>query len=175
MYTLKIKEPLYLTKSRVIIEKSDAPMSEIIKSDIVIKELISRLNIQDISITQLLNTIAVSYNKDTKIVQIAYVNKDQNFVAKLTNEITNIYIEKISELYEIKDVRIIEEAKVPETPYNVNHIKDMIVAISGAFLIIVIYLITCFMLDTRILTKEEIEALEINILGVLPEKLKEGK
>lgn len=143
------------------------PYISLIESDRVLAKVISNLNI-DMNEDQVRNMLTVT-EENTAMLAITVVSENAEFAAKVANEIANVFTEESQDIFNITNVNIIDVAKVEKEPYNINHVKDLIIfALLGVFascgLILLIY-----MLDTTIKEEEDIEQeLKIPVLGIIP-------
>lgn len=161
--TVKQSEITDLSMTSILLE----PYISLIESNKVVKKVIDNLNV-DMTEDELKNMLTVS-EENTAMLSITVVSENAEFAAKVANEIANVFMEESHEIFNITNVNIIDVAEVEENPYNVNHIKDLVIfMLLGAFvscgLILLIY-----MLDTTIKEEEDIEQeLKLPVLGVIP-------
>lgn len=150
-------------------QKLVSTYSELLKTDSVISQVISNLNI-DKTADELKNNITVSAKDDTEIIQIAVVDQDPEMARKIANEAANVFINKIAkEYYSMDNVYVVDEAKASEEPYNINHIKDLIIFAGIGFVISCVYVLIANMLDTTVKSKEDIEKkLGLTVLTEMP-------
>lgn len=150
-------------------QKLVSTYSELLKSDSVISQVISNLNI-DKTADELKNNITVSAKDDTEIIQIAVVDQDPEMARKIASEAANVFINKIAkEYYSMDNVYVVDEAKASEEPYNINHIKDLIIFAGIGFVISCVYVLIANMLDTTVKSKEDIEKkLGLTVLTEMP-------
>ena len=99
--------------------------NRLVKSKIVLKEVISNLNL-DISENNLKNNISVSSKKNTELIQITVKNENNELAAEIANELASIFKEKVKEMYNINNIEIISEASIEDEPSNINHKKNVI-------------------------------------------------
>ena len=165
--TLKQSEITDLSMTSTLLE----PYISIIESNKVAKRVIDNLKL-DMSEDDLQKMLSVT-EENTAMVAITVVSEDAEFSAKVANEIAKVFKEESQEIFNITNVNIIDVAEVEEKPYNVNHLKDLLIfTLLGVFascgLILVIY-----MLDTTIKEEEDIEhELGLPVLGVIPTYIK---
>lgn len=169
IYSFIIKKPLYTAKARIALEKNDLSASEYVKSDIVLVEAINNLNIEGLTTEKLKSKLVVGYNKETKIIQIS-CEDNNSAVGKIVNEITNVYLNKLSEAYGIKNAKLIEEAKVQNMVTNKSKIKDVILFLLIGIVVAGLYILIINSMESSLKTIEDIEALNMNVLGIVPNK-----
>lgn len=172
IYSFLIKKPIYTSKGKIVLEKADASANELVKSDTVLKEVITNLKLENTSVEQLRNEIQVTYTKETKMIQIIYSSLDKEYAKNIAVEVTRVYMIKLEEIYNIKNAKIIEEPVLQEKAGNVNHISDLVTFISIAIIIIFIYILVINTMDTTIRSEEDIEKLGLYLLGIVPKQEK---
>ena len=142
--------------------------SELVKSNNVIRQVISNLGI-DLEEENLRKNIKVTSVTDTELIKISVSNESAQNAAKIANEISKVFIEKVSEIYNIKNVHIVDNAEISETPSNVNKPKDIGMFTCIGIVVSVLYVIIANMFDTTIKTEEEIEKeFKIPVLCSIP-------
>lgn len=151
--------------------------SELIKSKVVLREVIRNLNIS-ISEEEIRDNISVKAVADTELIEINVTNDNPTYATNIANEIADVFSEKISEIYNIDNVYVVDEAEKTTMPSNVNHVKDVIIF---AFIGVVIacgYALLYNMLDNGIKTEQDIEKVAgLLVLATIPDcdvELKKG-
>ena len=129
--------------------------NEVIKSKKVLMEVIQNLAL-DINHEELAKMITTTAADNSTILKIEVVSLDAQFSKDVANEIAKVFSKQVKELYNISNVNILDEAEKPDTPYNINHVKDMLIfTVLGVFtsagLVLIVY-----MLDTTIKQEEDI-------------------
>ena len=142
--------------------------SELIKSKNVLREVIKNLGIS-VSEDVLKNKITVSAIEDTELIQISVVNEDPVIAKQIANETAKVFSKKVAEIYNINNVYTVDAAEVSNHPYNINHIKDILIFAVIGLAVAAVYVVIANMLDTTIKTQEDVEnALEITVLASIP-------
>ena len=142
--------------------------SVILKSDSVIREVISNLGIR-IDENSLKKNIEVSSIKGTEVIKIAVTNENQYTAEKITNEITKVFMDKVKEIYKLENVQILDKAEVPVNPSNVHHSKDVIIFTFVGIVVSCMYIFIVNMLDTTVKSAEQIENdYKIPVLATIP-------
>ena len=175
IYTLKYTKPIYgssitlglvsnqydknttiTTNDITLNSKLIATYNKLIKSSTVLKEVISNLDIK-ISEQELKKNVSVSSINNTELISITVKNENNYLAATIANEIAEVFEEKVKEMYNINNIKIISEANVEDNPLNINHKKDVIMFLGIGIVIVVAYVTLANMLDTTIKTPEDIE------------------
>ena len=143
--------------------------SELVKSESVLTQVKDNLQI-DKSIEKLRKNITVSTKDDTEIIQIAVVDENAKMAKNIANEIANVFIDQIAKgYYAMDNVYVVDEAKVEEEPYNINHLKDLAIFAAIGFVVACVYVLIANMLDTTVKSKEDIEKkLGLTVLTTIP-------
>lgn len=158
---------------------NDALISDyirLINSRMVTDEVIKRLNI-DMSMLSDEETLLFAINEDytyeqiknTRMINIAYVNHNADLAAKIVNTTCDVVLEKSRNVFGVSNAQIIDRAIVPQKPVGPGRMKiTLIAALAGVALGIVIIFIVEF-LDRTFKKPEDIErVLGVNVLGVIP-------
>lgn len=143
--------------------------SELIKSESVLTQVRDNLQIEK-SIEELREDITVSTKDDTEIIQIAVVDENADTARRIASEVANVFIEQIAKgYYAMDNVYIVDEPKTADTPYNINHLKDLVIFGAIGFVIACVYVLIANMLDTTVKSKEDIEKkLGLIVLTTIP-------
>ena len=142
--------------------------SVIVKSKDVLGQVISNLGI-DISWENLKNNVTVSAVEDTEVIEISVTNGNPQYAADIANEIAKVFTNKVSEIYNINNVYVVDEAEVNNAPSNINHQKDVIIFAFIGVVVAVIYVLIANMLDTTIKTADDIERqFKLPVLASIP-------
>ena len=189
IYSLMFKKPLYygdvtlilvqennnynqnsaLTQSDIALsQKLVTTYSEIIKIKRVLNKVIKELKL-DYTFTELAGKITVSSVKDTEIIKIAVSDTDNEEAAKIANKIASVFEKEITDIYNLENVSVIDEATVQNEPYNINTIKDIVIFfVIGSVLAVGVFFVIYYF-DTSIKSVEEVEKeLGVPVIGTIP-------
>ena len=188
IYTIGFITPMYTSSTTLVLATSESSSStntitttditlnsnlvstysELVKSKNVIRQVISNLGI-DIDEEQLKNNITVKSVKSTELIEISVTDKYATNASKIANEMAKVFAQKVSELYNINNVHVVDEAEPENTPSNINHPKDIAIFGFIGIVVAVIYVLLGNMLDTTIKTAEEVEKeFKIPVLSSIP-------
>ena len=166
------KDPLADTTDSItttditINSKLVATYSELIKSKAVIREVLSNLGIKDLGEEDVRKNVTVSSLKDTEVIEITVANENATYAAKIANGIADVFTKKVDEIYNIKNVHIVDKAEIAEGPYNINHKKDIAIFALIGLVVAAGYILLANMLDTTVKTTDDIEKnLELPVLA----------
>jgi len=142
--------------------------SELINSKNVLREVIKNLGIKQ-SEDVLKNKITVSAIEDTELIKISVVDADPIVAKQIANETARVFSKKVAEIYNINNVYTGDAAEVSDEPYNINHIKDILIFLVVGIVISAVYVLVANMLDTTVKSQEDIEnVLELTVLASVP-------
>lgn len=159
-----------ITQTEVTLnQKLVATYTELIRSISVLREVIQNQKME-IGENELRGKISVNLVQTTQLIEIAVKDANPEKAKVLANEITKVFMKKVEEIYKISNINIVDEAKIPTLPYNVNHTKDLMLAIAFGIFLSFVYVLIANMLDTTIKGQEETEKrLELPVLASIPQ------
>lgn len=115
-----------ITQTEVTLnQKLVATYTVLIKSNDVLRPVITNLNL-DINEDNLKDKVSVTLVPNTLLIEIAVTNENPETAKEIANEITKVFMEKAKEIYVIDNISLVDVAKTPTTPYNINHTKNII-------------------------------------------------
>ena len=107
--------------------------------------------------------------KNTEIIRISVTNENATIAEKVANETAKVFIQRVSDIYKINNVQIVDKAEISTTPSNINHTKDVIMFACVGVVVAVMYVIIANMLDTTIKSAEEVEKnFKVPVLATIP-------
>lgn len=142
--------------------------SDPIKRKIILREVIANLNIDE-TVEVLSNNITVTIVKDTNSIEINVTNYYPDRARDIANEIVKVFTRKLGEMYGINNVYILDEAESSKYPYNINHVKDILIFTLIGAIISILYVLTQNLLDTTVKEVEKVEkVLDTMVLASIP-------
>lgn len=142
--------------------------SELVKSKNVTRQVISNLGIDETE-DELRNSITVSSVKDTELIKISVTDKNATNAYNIANEIAKVFTQKVSEIYNINNVQILDQAEISTIPSNINHAKDVIMFTFVGLFVAIVFVLVANMLDTTIKSSEEVEKLcNVPVIASIP-------
>ncbi len=137
-------------------------------SDSVVGAVISNLGL-NMSAEALKSQISVTSATNTQIINISVENADPSLAAKIANEIRRVFAERVAELYDMNNIKPLDDAKVPTAPSNINHVKDILMFAAGGIVLAIIYVVVANLLDNTVKSSSDIEkAIGINVIAEIP-------
>lgn len=141
---------------------------KILKSNNVLGKVINNLDL-DMTEEELYKNVQIEEVDDTQIIQIGVIDKSAIKAQEIADELNNVFIEEIKQIYKMDNINIVDKASLEMEPYNVNHIRDILgfLAIGIVFSIFMISIIYFF--DTTIKIDQDVEEyIGLNVVGTIP-------
>lgn len=190
IYGLFLQKPMYSSYTTVILGGTDTTITqsditinknlvntyaEIVKSRRVLDQVIDELSL-DIVYEDLVNKITVSSVNNTEIIKIT-VNDEDGVVAKNVANITaSVFTDEVSNLYNMDNVNILDEAIISDKPYNINVVKQIVIYFMIGFVLAAGILFVIYYFDRTIKSVEQVEQkIKLPILGSVQDNSKGGK
>lgn len=142
---------------------------EIAKSRLVAATVIDELGLTDISVGELMDSINVSQRTETRVIEISVYDYDPEMAMMITNKTAEVFKDKIIEIMQIENVKVIDVAEIPTRPISPsNRSVTMIGLLLGAVIgVVIVFLIAYF--DNTIKTSEDIKKhLNLPVIGTIP-------
>lgn len=189
-YRIMTQKPMYKSDTSIILVSSTnqttanfndlqanknlvTTYSEIIKSRKVLEPVIENLDL-DYSYATLKSSVSVGAIGDTQMIQISVSDRKPEKAKKIADEIADVFIKEIKDIYKLDNVKIVDNAVIATKPYNINHIKDNVIFVAIGLIIACGIIFIVFYFDTTIKTGDEIEnKLGLTVIGIVPRVDKE--
>lgn len=137
-------------------------------SDSVVSKVISNLGL-NISADTLKSQITVTSTTNTQIIKITVKNADPSLAAKIANEIRQVFTDRVAELYDMQNIKPLDDAKVPTSPSNINHTRDIAMFVAIGVVLAVIYVVIANLVDNTVKSSSDIEkATGLNVIAEIP-------
>lgn len=149
-------------------EKLVKTYSELAKSDAVLEKVISKLSL-DRTTKELKKSISVTQVTDTEIIKMTVKDIEPNVAKNIANALAEEFIVKVTEIYKINNINIVDEAKVSDVPCNINHFKDILIFTFIGVVVSAVYIFVISIFDSTVKKSEDVEAnMKIKVLGEIP-------
>ncbi len=140
----------------------------IAKSANVLSKVIENLGL-NISVQNLQKNLTVAEIKNTQFLKITVENSNPETAMKIANEISKVFVEQIKTIYNIQNINIIDTAEISNTPCNINHIKDMAIALMAGIFASGVLILIIYILDDTIKSEKDIPVnLKLETIGTIP-------
>ena len=192
IYSFNFVVPEYKSTSTVLLvsNETDKKNASVTQSDVTLnksllttygniitsKNVLSKVkeNLQlNISVEELSKNISIKEIEDTQLIKINITDRDASQAQRICREINNVFINEIKNIYNIENVTVVDEASLEEKPYNINHIKDIIIALTIGIAVSGFYIFITYALDTTVKIEQDIEDyVELKVIGTVPKSKK---
>ena len=141
---------------------------EIIRSREVIQTAITDLDLPE-NYDKLLNDLTVSTPDDTRVIYITITYPDPYKAADIANEVREAAVSRIQEVVDIKSVKVVSPANVPDKKSSPSNTKNALIgALAGALLAIIIIMVRFLMNDTIRHAGDAETYLHVSTRGTVP-------
>ena len=185
IYTIFIQKPMYQSYTTILLTKQENTAitsvdlnlnqnlvdtyREIIKSNTVINKVINNLAL-NCTTSELKKKITVESVNDTEIIKITVKDDDALLASKIANETARVFNIEIIKLYNIENIGVVDTAETNDTPYNVNILKQLVIATMLGIVLAFGFVFVLFYFDTSVKSSDEIEKkLKIPVIGNIPQ------
>ena len=158
VYNIFFKVPVYTANTTIILVKNEenkiidgvtsntinqsdltlnqnlvSSYTKILKSHLVLQQVIDKLNL-DYEVGELEKEINITSVDDTAILNIAITDEDPASATNIANTLVKIFESEVSNIFNINNVTVLDEAELPTSISNDTFIRDVILVV----------LISCF-------------------------------
>ncbi len=142
--------------------------SSIAQNSKILKQTIRNLGL-DMTEKQLLSQMKVSIVDESYIIEISISNTNPQKAMEITNELSNVFLKEIKEIYNLNNIGVVDEAQLPMQPYNIHHTKDMAIFLIAGMVISFAYIMIIYVFDNTLKKEEDIENyIHVKSLGSIP-------
>lgn len=185
LYAIFLRVPLYKSSSTIVIASNNNNVStiqtditvnqklvgtykEIVKSRSVVDKVINELNL-DYTYEELSNNIEVSAVENTEVLKISVLDKNATKAKKITSTLSDAFKDEVIDIYNLKNVKVLDKASTPAGADNVNFAKDEVIFFGIGLVLSFMIVFIMFYFDKNIRSVEQVESrLGLPILGTIP-------
>ncbi len=155
-----------ITQNDITINKNlVSTYSEVVKSRKVLDKVIDELSL-DIDYEELYEKVSVTSVNDTEIIKITVSDEDAVIAKDIANSIANFFTKQVVELYNIKNVNVLDEAIIADSPYNINILKQTLIFLVVGLGLACGIIFIMYYFDRTIKSVEQVEQkIKLPILG----------
>ena len=137
-------------------EKLVTTYSQIIKSRRVLEQVINNLKLKRTP-KELAEKINVTAVTDTSIIKVSVSDKNNEKAVLIANEVAEVFKKEITNIYNLENVSIVDNAIIEEIPYNISLFKELAIAGSLGIILSCGSLFVIFYFDNTIKIKSDVE------------------
>lgn len=141
-YTNVMIEPKYKSTTKILIDKADGSIENMVNNVEIVNRAVEQLGELNIDSERLIKSKKAEFDKNTKTITLTFTSESPELSYQMVSAYIQPLREKLEEVYSIKLYNIMQEAQIETKPYNINHLKDIImvlglgVIIAGAYVLI---------------------------------------
>ena len=185
LYAMFLRVPVYKSSSTIVIASNDTNSAnmqaditvnqklvgtykEIVKSRSFVEQVIKDLDLK-YSYEELSSNILVEAVQNTEVLKISVLDKNAEQAKKITSMLSEVFKEEVMEIYNLKNVKVLDSASTPTGADNVNFVKDEIIYFGLGMIASFMLVFIMFYFDKNIRSVEQVESrLGLPILGTIP-------
>ena len=113
--------------------------------------------------------ISVTSESNTELIKISVTDKDPKLAYNVANEITKVFASKVQEIYNINNVHIVDNAKIPNEPSNDDNTKEILLSAVIGLIVAILYIVLKNAFDTTIKDENEVEKIcSTHVIAMIP-------
>lgn len=130
--------------------------SEIIKSRTVLQQVINKLKLDESTI-DLSKRISVSSVENTEIIKIQVSDESNKTAKNIAKTTADVFMKEVKNIYNLTNVSVIDEASLEKVPYNIDIVKQLLIAGFIGFILSLSIIFLIYYFDTTIKSSKDIE------------------
>ena len=151
-----------------VTQKLAVTYGEIIKSRIVLDDVIKNLKLND-EYEDLVKSVTVSPVQDTQIISISVQDTNPKKARDIANEIPKVFAKEAKRITKANDVQVIDNAILPKNAVKPNKMMNVLLAAVLGMMIGLFVVFLIEYLDNKMKTPQDIEKhLGLSVIGVIP-------
>lgn len=163
------KDQNYNTNDVQMYQKLIKTYAELMKTNDLVDRAIKADNLNTTS-DKVLKNLSVIPSTDTQIMEIQYMDTDKVLARDVVNSVINEFVKSSTMLIPNGKVKVIESAKLPESPASPNKIMNIAIAFLGGLIASVGFSFLLKLMDNTFKTKDQLEeTLGVPVIGVIPD------
>lgn len=195
VYSSYVKVPMYETYTTLVLTKSQESdttttitqndivlnqklvytYSELIKSKLVLNQVIDNLNL-DYKVSELSKMIHVDAIENTEILKISVESDDAKETSKIANNIAKVFSKEVTNIYEINNVSIIDKAVVPKNVSNNTTARDTVLTLIVSLVLTTGVIFVFYYFDDSVKFSDSLEEeIKLPIIGKILKEQKDKK
>lgn len=172
IYSFYFVSPMYKSTSTIVLGEQDETFLELAKSKAImegVREKVEEKTKVSISVDELLKTIKIERKSSSDLLQLSAVNKDAKVAKSMIISVIEVFAENIRQIYEVEQIYMIDEPKVPTEPYNIHHAVDIAIFTGIGLIVVSIYVVIISLKDNIVRDDDDLESLlEVKTLIDIP-------
>ncbi len=186
-YTFYLTEPVYQSDTSLYVGKKVDTQGAIAYNDLILADrlvndyrelvksrLVTGMVIKELDLEMTSGTLArminVNSKKDTRLIEITAENTDPEMAMKTANKIAEVFKEKVVEIMDVENVKVIDQAILPTSPVRPNVRLNLAISLVLGFMLGVFIVFVAEYFDRSVKTPEDVKkAVGLPVIGMIPE------
>lgn len=167
-------EPIYETViqygNSAISEQSQMFYSETLQREDLLREVIDELQL-DLLPTELKEMIKLEVPENSGSLYISVNSSQYKEVDQIVNQIVKVFIEKVYEITEIENIKVLDDASEPRLVSSINYVKNILIAVVIGLVLSFVLVLLLEYFDDSIESAKDVESkLDLRVIGELKSK-----
>lgn len=146
-----------------------ATLLEIAKSKTITQRVVNKYGLH-LSAGAIASGINIYPIRGTEFIKLSYTGSEPTLTAAITNEIAIEFINRVEEILNRSNLKVLEAAEVPRSPLKVNKNKIILMFLGAGFVLGASISIVLEFLNRKLRRSTEMEkVLDTRVIGVVPD------
>ena len=146
-----------------------ATLLEIAKSKSITQRVVNKYGLH-ISPGALAGGISINPIRNTEFIKLSYTGNNPTMTAAIANEVAIEFINRVEEILNRSNLKVLEPAEIPKYPKSVNKIKILSIYLFGGLVLGVILSVGLELFNRKLRRSQEMEQiLDTEVIGVIPD------
>lgn len=142
---------------------------EFAKSRLVTGTVKEQLKLEGITVEDIAGKIGVNLKNDTRLIQITAEDENPRVARDIANKEADVFKEKIVDLMDVENVRVIDKAQTPVSPIKPNKLRNVTIALFLGFVVGIGTVLLIEYFDNTVKTPEDIKKYyDLPVIGTIP-------
>lgn len=145
--------------------------TELVNSKPVKEQAVNALEAQGYDEKKVVSTINVTAITDTRFIYIEAINQNPEYAAAYANEIAKAFADQATELMQLQNVNIVEEAEAAKNPISPNKKKNIALGFAAGLVLGVVIAVAIDLLDRKVRYPDDLKSKykQYVLLGAVPD------
>ncbi|MHC1682820.1 MAG: YveK family protein [Clostridiaceae bacterium] len=150
-------------------DKLVSTYSQVLQSNSVLKDTASKLPFTT-TVGSIKSSLTISTKDGTSLIYVTVKNQDPEKAMEISNQISNSFVNKITDIMKIKqNVNIVDLAETPTTPISPNIYLNTLIALFIGFMLSMFLAIILEFFDNSIKSPDDIRKyMHLPVISVIP-------
>lgn len=175
VYTFVVVRPEYTSSSKIIVGSNDASIKEFVKSERMMQKVTEELNNGKVTTKSMRESTTASFDTASKLLSVSSTTRDKALSNEIVHKYSDVLKTELEEVYGIKNYTVIQEAQEASSASNINHKKDLLIAVVLGVAVAGLYVIIVYFMNNAMNVTAIEENTEIKVIGKFKKEKKNKK